>query len=65
MAQICLDIEEIPHGHGRSFKKGVSDALLETNQHNHDVHDTNLASYRRGIAAGKQLKEEIAKIVKK
>jgi hypothetical protein len=65
MATISVDIEEIPHGHGLSFKRGVSDGLLDSNEHDHEVHETNKASYRRGIEAGKKLKEDIAKLVKK
>jgi hypothetical protein len=32
MATISVDIEEIPHGHGLSFKRGVSDGLLDSNE---------------------------------
>jgi hypothetical protein len=65
MPTIHVEIEEIPHGHGLSFKKGVTDGLLETNTHEQSVHATHRASYQRGVAAGQQLREEIARVVKK
>ena len=64
MNQIDIKSLNIPHGHGLSFKKGVSDGLLEDNQHEESISETHLASYRRGISFGKDLKAEIAKHVK-
>lgn len=65
MPTIHVEIDEIPHGHGLSFKMGVTDGLLETNAHEQSVHTTHSASYQRGVAAGQQLREEIARVVKR
>jgi len=59
-----IEIPEIPHGHGLSFKKGLADALLETKDHENSCHDTHAASYRRGYEVGEVLKAEIAEKVK-
>jgi len=59
-----IEIFEIPHGHGLSFKKGVADALLETKDHESSCHETHLASYRCGYEVGETLKTMIAKQVK-
>jgi hypothetical protein len=64
MATIELKISEIPHGHGLSFKKGVSDGLLGNSSHEGDIHSTHKASYERGVIVGTNLKEKIAPIVK-
>lgn len=64
MTIINLNIPEIPHGHGRSFKKGVADGLLDCRDHENTSHKTHLASYERGIEVGAVLKREIAKLVK-
>jgi hypothetical protein len=64
MATVQIDILEIPHGHGLSFKKGVADGLLDTSSHESEIHETHLASYKRGIAVGADLKEKIAGQVK-
>lgn len=64
MAKICIEISEIPHGHGMSFKKGVADGLLGGCEHEDSPHITHSASYRRGVTAGSELKIEIAKFVK-
>mgnify|MGYP001243205497 CR=1 FL=1 len=64
MNTIKIEIPEIPHGHGLSFKKGVADGLLGSNDNESTCHDTHEASYRRGCEVGKALKEEIAKQVK-
>ncbi|EGV16083.1 hypothetical protein [Thiocapsa marina] len=65
MAKICIEIDEIPHGHAMSFKKGLSDGILDMYGKQQDIHATNKASYRKGVAAGTQLKEQIASLVKK
>tara|TARA_R110002012_G_scaffold23242_2_gene79045 strand:+ start:503 stop:700 length:198 start_codon:yes stop_codon:yes gene_type:complete len=64
MTAIHLSIEEIPHGHGLSFKKGVADALLDCRDNAATLHETHSASYQRGIEVGTELKREIAKLVK-
>jgi hypothetical protein len=64
MATVQIDIPEIPHGHGLSFKKGVIDGLLGTRSHESEIHETHLASYERGLAVGADLKEKIAGQVK-
>ena len=58
--EIDLDaIPEIPHGHGLSFKKGVSDGLLANNPDHDDHPETHRASYRRGVTLGEYLKTAI------
>ena len=64
MSSIEIPIEDIPHGHGLSFKRGVVDGLLNSNEHESEPHPTHAASYRRGKAFGIQLRDEIAKRVK-
>ena len=64
MTTIHLNIPEIPHGHGLSFKKGVADGLLDCRDHEATPHETHSASYQRGIEVGAELKQEIAKLVK-
>ncbi len=64
MATIQLEIPEIPHGHGLSFKRGVADGLLESHSHKSDPHQTHSASYERGFAVGAALKDQIAPLVK-
>lgn len=64
MASTIIDIPEIPHGHGLSFKRGVADGLLESRVHDASLHQTHLASYERGVDVGKSLRFEIAKLVK-
>jgi hypothetical protein len=59
-----IAIPNIPHGHGLSFKKGLADGILGSNEHEGSVHETHLASYRRGHAVAAALKENIAKLVK-
>lgn len=51
---------DIPHGHGLSHKRGVSDGLLGRTDYEADVHETNRASYKRGLQEGKNLQQEIA-----
>lgn len=64
MSNIVIPIEDIPHGHGLSFKRGVADGLLNSNAHQSEPHKTHAASYKRGRAFGIQLKARIAKRVK-
>jgi hypothetical protein len=63
MTSINLDLPEIPHGHGLSFKKGIADSLLGSSDHEGTTHETHAASYQRGIEVGKTLKQEIARLV--
>lgn len=58
-----IEIPKIPHGHGLSFKKGVADALLETENHKQTCHETHAESYSKGYEIGGILKEMIAKNV--
>ena len=64
MTTIQIEIPEIPHGHGLSFKKGLADGLLDCRDHEATPHDTHSASYKRGLEVGAELKREIAKLVK-
>lgn len=59
-----LEHLEIPHGHGLSLKKGVSDGLLDKEASKFDLPNGHNESYRKGVEFGKKLKEEIAKKVK-
>ncbi len=59
-----IQIPEIPHGHGLSFKKGIADGLLECQEHIDTCHKTHSASYERGLIVGATLRAEIAKLVK-
>lgn len=63
MPNITIEINEIPHGHGLSFKKGVADGVLDNKLHEDTCHGTYSASYIRGRDAGKKIMEEIAKKV--
>jgi len=64
MTTVTIEIPEIPHGHGLSFKKGVADGLLECRDHEATPHETHAASYQRGIEVGAELKSQIGKLVK-
>ncbi len=64
MTTVTLEVPEIPHGHGLSFKKGVADGLLDCREHESTPHETHSASYQRGHEVGAELKREIAKLVK-
>ncbi len=64
MTTVTIEIPEIPHGHGLSFKKGVADGLLECRDHEATPHETHTASYQCGIEVGAELKSQIAKLVK-
>jgi hypothetical protein len=65
MTTIEIDISEIPHGHGLSFKKGIADGLLGNRSYETEIDATHHASYERGHIVGTNLKEKIAPIVKK
>ncbi len=64
MEKIEIAIPDIPHGHGLSFKKGLADGLLKTNDHESTCHETHSASYHRGRDVGEVLRREVAKHVK-
>lgn len=64
MKTIQIQVPDIPHGHGLSFKKGVADGLLDSREHEQAPHNTHAASYTRGLHVGAELKREIAKLVK-
>ncbi len=57
-------IPEIPHGHGLSFKKGVSDSLLGNESPREDIHETHRATYQKGLSFGLTLKQSIGQKVK-
>lgn len=57
-------IDDIPHGHGLSYKKGVSDGLLDRYDYETSIHETHRASYRRGREFGTMLRSMIAEKVK-
>lgn len=59
-----IAIPEIPHGHGLSFKKGLSDGLLDTGRDKETCHETHRVSYLKGYDLGVLLRTEIAKHVK-
>ncbi|QTR48077.1 hypothetical protein J9253_09250 [Thiothrix litoralis] len=59
------NIPEIPHGHGLSFKKGISDGILEENTFESSLPSGgHLFSYKKGYELGKLLKNEVARKVK-
>ena len=64
MTIIQIEIPEIPHGHGLSFKKGIADGLLDCRVNEKKHHDTHCKSYDRGLVIGANLKSELAKHVK-
>ena len=64
MATIRIEVSEIPHGHGLSFKKGVADGLLNCRDHEATCHGTHSASYQKGVEVGAELKAAVAKLVK-
>lgn len=63
MTTIQLKIEEIPHGHGASFKKGIA-SILANSDLSENLPNGHEHSYERGQQIGNQLKAEIAKLVK-
>jgi hypothetical protein len=58
------DKNDIPHGHGLSYKKGVADGLLDQRGYENDVHETHIASYHRGRDEGEKLRRVIGDRVK-
>ena len=55
---------DIPHGHGLSHKKGISDGLLNTNTFAQDLPNGHQLSYQRGRTEGEALREAIAQRVR-
>lgn len=57
--------DELPHGHGASFKKGVADAILESAKtelaHTPEGHDE---SRRKGLILGGEIVKIVSRIVK-
>lgn len=65
MEKITLEnMESIPHGHGLSFKKGISDGLLG-NEPTTDLPSGHEHSYLRGKVLGEALKSQVAENVKR
>ena len=64
MKTIAIELPDIPHGHGLSFKKGIADGLLDNRDHEDSPHSTHSASYQRGFDIGAELKQQIAALVK-
>lgn len=60
---IDLNIPDIPHGHGLSFKKGIADGLLEEDTNEGNYHETHGASYNRGKEVGENLRNLLAPLV--
>lgn len=60
MAIIKIEIQDIPHGHGLSFKKGVADGLFKCNENEQKVPKSHLKSYERGLKVGAELERGIA-----
>lgn len=58
--------ENLPEGHGASFKKGIAESLLEFSKTPMDkTPNGHGLSRSRGVEVGKKLAREIAEIVKK
>ncbi len=55
---------DIPHGHGLSHKKGISDGLLDENKLADGLPNGHEQSYRRGRAEGEALRGAIAQRVR-
>lgn len=56
-------LNDIPQGHGLSFKKGISDGLLGKTDY-HEVPNGHDRSYQRGLKVGEELKGQVASSVK-
>ena len=64
MNSIIDIIKEIPHGHGSSVKKGISDGILNQNDYKEKLPNGHSLSYEKGKKVGEYLQEIIAKMVK-
>jgi hypothetical protein len=60
MKSFEIHLDEIPHGHGLSFNRGIADVLLDIEENKNDVPKTHLASYRKGFEVGVYIKENVA-----
>jgi hypothetical protein len=56
--------QDIPHGHGLSFKKGISDGLLNMADYNGDLPNGHDESYARGVQEGIALRATVAERVR-
>ena len=65
MDSIIGIIKEIPHGHGASVKKGVSDAILNREEFKNKIPNGHDLSYDKGLKLGKFLENILANEVKK
>lgn len=63
MDQINSNIEPIPHGHGKSYKIGISDGLLNQ-ERTQPVPSGHERSYERGRTIGEQLRTQVKDCVK-
>jgi hypothetical protein len=63
MTTVQLKIEEIPHGHGASFKKGIA-SILVNSDFSENLPNGYKHSYERGQQIGNQFKNAIAELVK-
>jgi hypothetical protein len=56
--------DELPHGHGASFKKGIADAILESAKtelaHTPEGHED---SRKKGLAVGEEIVKIVSRIV--
>ena len=64
--KIELEIpDELPHGRGASFKKGIADAILESAKtelaHTPEGHED---SRKKGLAVGEEIVKFVSRIVK-
>lgn len=55
-----ITTQDIPHGHGLSFKRGLADGLLNAKTHEDACPKTHRATYRKGLEEGKALVEQVA-----
>jgi len=55
-----IKIEQIPHGHGLSFKRGCSDGLLKKEDFKEGLPNGHQVAYQRGVDLGKELQKNIA-----
>jgi len=58
-------IDEIPHGHGLSFKKGISDGILDKDTFKDYLPNGHNSSYESGIKLGKKLQKIVGEKVRR
>lgn len=62
---MMVNISELPHGHGFSYKKGVSDGLFGESKYEDETSKLrHTSSYKKGYELGETLKSEVASKVK-